>query len=284
MADEAGVSQIVLSEHVALSRVITGHPGVRPGTVTNTSFFPSEEEYPEPMVALAAVAASTSRVRLSTNVLLATMRPPVLLAKMVATLDVLSGGRVDLGVGTGWLKEEFEALGVPIDRLGRRLDECIDACRVLWAGGPSSFRGSTVSFDEMYCSPVPVQRRVPVWFGGGPTPITAERVVRRGDGWSPLGNATPEDVAEGVALIAEAGKVHGRDLGEISVRCSLPVARDANDRPTVTETLAQAQPFVDAGATVIQLPSLRHFGDLGTVNAALEEAVETVSGLRKVKP
>ena len=108
-AERGGVDQLVLSEHVALGSVVEGHPGA-------AARFPfdADEEYPDPLVALAAVAAVTSTVRLSTNILIAPLRPAVLLAKLVATLDVLSHGRVDLdlGVGTGWYEGEFAAVGV----------------------------------------------------------------------------------------------------------------------------------------------------------------------------
>ena len=108
-AERGGADQLVMSEHVALGTVIDGHPGA-----SGRFPFDANEEYPDPLVALAAVAAITSTARLSTNILIAPLRPAVLLAKLVSTLDVRSQGRVDLGVGAGWYEGEFAAVGVPL--------------------------------------------------------------------------------------------------------------------------------------------------------------------------
>jgi probable F420-dependent oxidoreductase len=259
MADQAGVDQIVLSEHVTLAGVITGHPGSRPGEVFAGSFFPSDEEYPDPFVALAAIAAVTETARLSTNILIAPLRPPVLLAKMAATLDVISGGRLDLGVGTGWHREEFAALGVPFRHLAQRMDETIQACQALWRGGPTSFESETVSFSDMYCSPTPAQARIPIWFGGAATEAMARRVTETGDGWTPIGNTSIDDVALGVALIKQHCSRIGRDPGTIAVRCSLPLRVTAKGRGDITQTVAAAGDLAAAGATIVQLPPLKRF-------------------------
>jgi probable F420-dependent oxidoreductase len=261
-AEEAGITQIVLSEHLVLARDIVGHPGARPGAPTTTFPFPSDEEYPDPLVALAAVAALTTRVRLSTNVLLAPLRPAVLLAKMAATVDVLSGGRLDLGVGVGWHANEFDALGVPFEAVGARLEDTVRACQVLWAGGPSSFSSPTVSFADVYCSPTPVQSGgIPIWFGGTARPTVARRVAELGRGWSPIGNTSPDDVARGCELIRAECERGGREPAEIEVRCSLPAVRTGDGRGDLTATMAAAKAFADAGATIVQLPPARLFVD-----------------------
>jgi probable F420-dependent oxidoreductase len=289
VADEAGAAQIVLSEHVVLAKVISGHPGVRPGDPPSGSFFPSDEEYPDPLVALAAIAAVTTRARLSTNILLAPLRPAVLLAKMVATLDVISGGRLDLGVGSGWHREEFEALDVPFRHLAERTEDSIAACRVLWAGGPSSFKSSTVSFSDIYCSPTPVQSRIPVFFGGQPSEATAARVAKLGDGWSPIGGTTPAEVELGIGLIRRAADALGRNPEELKVRCSLPLRRRTEGRPQLADTLAETRAFVDAGADIVQLPPLRSFIDasstdpIAAVKAVIAQAVEVVGNVESAQ-
>jgi probable F420-dependent oxidoreductase len=279
-ADEAGVHQVVLSEHVVLARDIVGHPGARPGDAPTRFPFPSDEEYPDPLVALAAVAAGTKRVRLSTNVLLAPLRPAALLAKMAATLDVVSNGRVDLGVGVGWHTDEFEALGVPFEGVGARLEDTVRACQALWAGGPVSFNSPTVSFSAVYCSPTPVQPGgIPIWFGGSARPGVARRVARLGHGWSPLGSTSPDDVARGCELIRAECARAGRDPAEISVRCSLPAVRTGGAGADLAGTMAGAKAFVDAGATVIQLPPLPLFlNDVADAPALLTTAVDLASG------
>jgi probable F420-dependent oxidoreductase len=286
-ADEAGVSQIVLSEHVVLARVIAGHPPVRKGDPPSGSFFPSDEEYPEPLVTLGAIAAITTRARLSTNILIAPLRPPVLLAKMAATVDVISGGRLDLGVGAGWHREEFDALGVPLRDLAHRMEESIAACRVLWAGGPSSYSGSTVSFDDIYCSPTPVQARVPAFFGGQPTETTADLIAKLGDAWSAIGGTTPDEIRHAIELMTKAADRIGRDPAELRVRCSLPPRRGADGRPDVAATLAEAPAYVEAGASILQLPPLRTFvGDTAEYRVAAAKAVmaEAVEAIRDLGP
>jgi probable F420-dependent oxidoreductase len=275
VADEAGVDQIVLSEHVTLAQVIAGHPGSRPGEVSVGSFFPSDEEYPDPLVALAAIAAVTKTARLSTNILIAPLRPAVLLAKMAATVDVISGGRLDLGVGTGWHREEFAALGVPFRRLAQRMDETVRACQALWRGGPASFSSETVAFSNIYCSPTPVQARIPIWFGGAATEDMARRVTETGDGWSVIGNTSIEDVALGVRLIEQHCSRIGRDPETIAVRCSMPLSVAPNGRGDIAQTVAAAGDLAAAGATIVQLPPLKRFVDrLDDVRPLLAAAKE----------
>jgi probable F420-dependent oxidoreductase len=281
-ADEAGADQIVLSEHVVLPEVVTGHPGARPGDPPARFPFRSAEEYPEPLVALAAIAAVTSRARLSTNVVIAPIRPAVLLAKMAATVDVISGGRLDLGVGVGWQRDEFAALGVPYDGVGARLEDTVRACQVLWRGGPSTFSSDTVSFERIYCSPTPRQPEgIPVWFGGSARPVVARRVAELGHGWSAMGNTSPEEVAAGVELIRRHCEKIDRHPDGIDVRCSLPLVTRHDRSGDIVATVAGAAEFVAAGATVVQLPPLARFvSTAADVGPALADAVDAVAALR----
>jgi probable F420-dependent oxidoreductase len=274
-ADEAGVDQIVLSEHVALPEVVTGHPGARRGDPPTRFPFDSAEDYPEPLVALAAVAAVTTRARLSTNVLIAPLRPAVLLAKMAATVDVISDGRLDLGVGVGWQQDEFAALGVPLEGVGPRLEDTVRACRELWKGGPATFSSDTVSFERIFCSPAPVQPGgIPVWFGGSARPVVARRVAELGHGWSAIGSTPPEDVAAGVALIRERCERIGRSPDGIDVRCSLPLVTRDGGTGDIVATVGGAGALAAVGATVVQLPPLTRFVRTGAdVGPALADAV-----------
>jgi probable F420-dependent oxidoreductase len=252
-ADQAGVDQVVLSEHVTLTHVITGHPGA-PGASRGFPF-PGSEQYPEPLVTLAAMGAVTSRVRLSTNILIAPLRPAVLLAKMAATLDCLCGGRLELGVGTGWHQEEYAALGVPMEGLPARLDDTLRACRALWRNRPASFSSPTVSFTDMYVCPAPVQGDIPLWIGGGTTRGMARRVAELGSrGWTPMGGNNPDEVRAGRSLIAEECERIGRDPATVGVRVSISPPRDATDADRIERMLAPVPALLAAGATVIQVP------------------------------
>jgi probable F420-dependent oxidoreductase len=263
-AEDAGIDQVVLSEHVSLAHVITGHPG------TSGHFpFPGDEQYPEPLVTLAAIAAVTSRVRLSTNILIATLRPAVLLAKMAATVDCLSGGRLELGVGTGWHEEEYAALGVPMEGRVARLDDTLRACRAMWRNRPASFSSPTVSFEEMYCSPGPVNDDIPFWIGGGTTRGMARRVVELGVGWTPMGGNDPIEVAAGRALIVEECERAGRDPGTVGVRVSVSPPRGATAADRIPRMLEPVPALLEAGATVIQVPAPQLVGSVGEAREAL---------------
>lgn len=158
-AEEAGVDRVVVPEHVVLGSNIDAYPWGR---------FPAPPEAPwlDPVVVLSAIAGVTSQLRLGTGILVAPLRPAVVLAKAVATLDVLSGGRVDLGVGTGWQREELEAAGVSYEDRGRILTDTIAACRALWTELPASFASPSVTFTEILCARRPRCRRREAHDGG----------------------------------------------------------------------------------------------------------------------
>lgn len=271
-AEAAGVDQVVLSEHVLLAAEITGHPGAA------SSFpFPGTEQYPEPLVTLAAVAAVTTRVRLSTNILIAPLRPAALLAKMAATLDCLSGGRLELGVGTGWHQPEYAALNVPMERLPQRLDDTLRACRALWRQRPASFSSPTVSFREMYCCPAPVQEEIPLWIGGAATRGMARRVAELGQGWTPMGGDDPPELRAGLALIREECERIGRDPSAIGVRVSIFPPRDASPGERIPRMLERIPSLLEAGATVFQVPLPQL---AARVEDAREALAEVVAGTR----
>ena len=133
---------------------------------------------------MAYAAGVAPTLRLGTCILIVPQRNPLILAKELATLDYISGGRVELGLGVGWMKEEFEALGVPWERRGARNDEYIAAMRALWAGPHAEFHGEFVDFEPATCNPRPVNGSIPVLVGGD-TPAAIDRAVRIADGYFP---------------------------------------------------------------------------------------------------
>jgi probable F420-dependent oxidoreductase len=275
LIEDSGADQIVLSEHVVLAGDVEAHgPGGLPFP------FPSDHVYPEPLVTLAAMAAATSRVRLATGILIAPLRPAVLLAKMAATLDVVSGGRLDLGVGAGWHRAELAVAGVDAARITEILEDTVGACRALWGGGPATFRSPTVAFEDLYCRPVPVQgAALPVWFAGPPTRGTFVRIARLGDGWLPFGNVGVEDIARGHASMRAHAEEQGRDPSTLGIRASLPVGTEADPVERLGRAIDAAQAYVDAGATVLQIPLHRLAADLEDVPRVVATAARAVAGL-----
>jgi probable F420-dependent oxidoreductase len=170
------------------------------------------------MVTLSYLAACTKTVRLGTAMLLLPQRNPVYTAKEVSSLDWLSGGRVDLGIGVGWLKEEFDALNVPWERRGQRTDEYIQVLRTLWCDDTSSFSGETYDLPDCEMFPKPRQSPHPPIHIGGETDAALRRAARVGQGWHTF-NRSPEELAEGLAtldtLLAEVGR--SRDELRITV-------------------------------------------------------------------
>jgi probable F420-dependent oxidoreductase len=171
---------------------------------------------------MAHVAAATTRLRLITGVLVVPQRNPLVLAKQVATLDHLSGGRISLGIGVGWLREEFDALGVPFERRGARTDEYVLAMRALWAGDDARFRGAFVRFDGMSCNPKPVRGGVPILVGGH-SEQAARRAARLGDGFFPA-TGIQRPVEPLIDLMRRAAEEAGRDPAGIELTLGCPGA------------------------------------------------------------
>lgn len=211
-AEDAGFDSVWTVEHVVVPRGYESpypyHPsGKMPGG--------EDSPIPDPLIWLAHLSGVTSSLRLATGILIAPQRNPLVLAKQCATLDQLSGGRLTLGVGAGWLKEEYEALGIGFEDRGRRLDEHIGALRAAWGEQPASFDGELVRFGDVYSMPRPVNGSVPIVIGGH-SPVAARRAGRLGDGFYP-GRGTVEGTAELLEVMREEARSTGRDPDAIEV-------------------------------------------------------------------
>src|SRR5262245_2405691 len=214
-AEAAGVDTVIVPDHVVMGEHTENYEwGPFP--------FPIEVPWLEPLTVLAAIAGATSRVRLATGILVAPLRPAIVLAKTAATLDVLSRGRLDLGVGVGWQREEFEAEGLDFDQRGALLTDTLAACRVLWRDTPARFTSQHVRFERIWCEPKPIQPGgPPIWFSGTLNARNVDRIVRLGDGWIPIMTATRDDLAGGVRLLHDALAKAGRDPRALRVRGAL---------------------------------------------------------------
>jgi len=262
IADGVGIDQIALPDHLAIGPRTDRYPyGPFP--------LPIEEPWLEPLVTLGAMAAVTKRIRLATGILIAPLRNPALLAKSAATLDVLSEGRLDLGVGVGWQEEEYEASAVPFRERWHRLDDTLRACRTLWRDAPASIASATVTFDGIYSMPQPVQSGgVPLWFGIAATDRGAQRMAEFGAGWMPM-EAGPESLREGIRRIHLALSSAGRDPATFGVRAHLPVVRKEG-RSDLAATLAGLPALADAGATVASIALGAFAGSVDEVRPFLE--------------
>lgn len=274
VADEVGVDELVLPDHVVMGTRLDRYPFGR---------FPygPEEPWLEPLTALAAFAGATERVRLSTGVLIAPLRPAALLAKTAATLDVLSRGRLDLGVGTGWQPEEHDAVGVPFEGRTARMDDTVRACQALWTRDPPvTFTSPTVAFTDLWCEPRPIQPGgIPVSFGGGANVATARRVAELGAGWLPIGVTPRDELARGIELIREACAERGRDPATVSVRAGLVVATADDGSVDVDRTLAPVSDLADLGVTTVSLGLgrfVRHANDVERFLASLTRALPDI--------
>lgn len=246
MAEDAGIDQVSLTDHVVMGEHLEKYPYGK---------FPSALDFPwfEPITVLAAIAGGTGRIRLSTGVLIAPLRPAVLLAKQLATLDVMSRGRVSIGIGLGWQREEYEACGVPWEGRYQRLDEQVRVCRLLWSEAPASFRGDTVSFERLHAWPRPVQKGgVPIWFGLAPSERNIERIAELGDGWIPM-EQRPEQLALHIGKLREAFVARGRDPQHLSVRVVLRAVFRSDGTPDLDATLAAVPALARAGVTMIEV-------------------------------
>src|SRR5438034_196892 len=219
-----GFSSVMIADHVVFPVSIRSK---YPYTVTGA--FPGQGDALEQLTLMAFIAAKTRILRLVSSVMIVPHRNPVVTAKMLATIDVLSHGRVTVGVGVGWLREEFQALGAPdFDRRGSVSDEYIRIMKALWTECPVSFAGEFYRFEAVRCLPAPVQKpHPPIWVGGH-SKAALRRVARLGDGWHPVGAnaAVPLPPAELKALLDELHRLTeeaGRDPKSVTVCYKAPV-------------------------------------------------------------
>ncbi len=225
-AEELGIGYATFSDHVVIPTDISSpYPYSATGEFTNQG----TGERNEQLIELAFVAARTSKLRLVTSVMVVPHRPAVLAAKQLATIDTLSGGRVTLGIGAGWMKEEFEALGLPpFDERGKVTDEYIAAFKELWTKDRPRFAGKYVKFDKITFAPKPMQKGgIPIWVGGESGPAL-RRTAKYGDAWYPIPNnpAFPMDslkrVGAAIDRLRQMTAEAGRDPKDVGITMRFP--------------------------------------------------------------
>jgi probable F420-dependent oxidoreductase len=268
--EDAGADGIVLADHVLLGKHVDKYPW-------GTFPFPSDAPWLEPLTMLTAIATVTERIKLTTGILIVPLRPAALLAKTAATLDVLSAGRLELGVGTGWQEEELAAQGVDHARRGTILTDYIAACRVLWGASPATFSSPSVSFDEVWSEPKPMHDgRLPVLFSGTLTKRNLTRIVELGDGWIPIMGETVEGIARGIATLRDAYDAAGRSSDDLIVRAPLPLRR-GDDGPSLAATFEGSPALGEIGVTDVYLPFTAFVHDEPEVGPWFDELARRMS-------
>ena len=281
--EELGYDAVFTGDHILVPLNIAS-----PYPYTESGEFPGSPsgESMEQLTLLAFLAGQTSAIRLVTSVIIVPHRNPLVAAKALATLDVLSGGRLVVGVGVGWMREEFEALGLPpFEERGAVTDEYIRAFKELWTSDAPEFDGKYVSFRDISFLPKPVQQpHPPIWVGGESRPAL-RRTAELADGWYPLGSnptfpmATPQQLAAGLERLAAYARRFGRDPAEIDTIYRthqfelLNQPADSDRRPFVgsaEQIAADIRQYQELGVSALVLDFLRQTEDLNLMLERME--------------
>lgn len=254
LLERCGFDRVLVSEHIAFGMNMDAYANPETGgTKGGRQPTGPDGHWLEPLTVLTYLAARTERIRMGTNILLAALRPAAVLAKTLATMDVLSGGRIDVGVGVGWQREEYDAAGVDFDTRGAILDQTLEVCQRLWRENEVSYASPGLNFDRIHQMPKPVQPGgVPLWVSGTVNRAVARRLVRFGAGWIPWG-PDARDIAAGIARMREAVERAGGDPHGFGVTGTLRVKAGADGRPDLAAAAADAASQAEAGVTDLRM-------------------------------
>ena len=245
MGEELGFDSVSVTDHVVMGKNLHKYPfGKFP--------LPSEAPWYEPLSLLTMIASNTTNIKLATAVLIAPLRNPALLAKTAATIDSISKGRLELGVGLGWQKEEYDTAGLSFENRDEIFWETLDICKLLWENSPISFHGKYFNFDDIWCQPQPPQAEdLPLLFGLKMTSENAERIAKIGHGWIPI-KTSRDFISEGKELLSEAFTKAGRE-DQPRIRGQLPTCVDDNGTPNINLTLQEIEKSLAAGLNEVEI-------------------------------
>jgi len=271
LADEIGFDSLTLSDHIVIPKAM---PDNYPYHPEGEFDWRAARDYFEPLATLMFLAGCTNRIRLGTSVLIISYRNPITTAKMLATIDVLSGGRMFCGVGAGWWENEYKALGIPghFQERGARTDEYLRIFKTLWTEENPAFQGEFFQFSDFEFSPRPVQAGgVPIWVGGH-TKRAMRRAVELGDAWHPIGlrppaNLDPAELTQHIETLHKMCEKAGRDPATLQV-CF---------RAQVTLTDKESRPLVGSKTQV--LDDLHGYQSLGVDHLTMDLVGETADDL-----
>lgn len=244
-AEEAGMDQLSVVDHILMGEDFSGYP-------YGKFEFDLQVPWWEPVTVLAAMAGATKRIRLSTAVIVSPLRPAVLLAKQLSTLDHLAGGRIDVGLGVGWQKAEYEAAGVAWENRFAQMEDQIRACKLLWTQAPATFHGKYTSFTRIHQRPFPLQAGgMPVWLGVSDSDRSLARVADLADGWCPPTNDV-QKLAAALEKLRHAFNARGRDPQTLKTRVVLPIVMGAAG-PDLDASLAHVPTYQRLGVTTLEI-------------------------------
>ena len=238
------------------------------------------EVFYDPFMLLSYIAAETSTIKLGTSVIILPYRNPVVVAKMIATLDQLSEGRVMFGVGPGWMREEYSALSVPFEKRGARTNEYIEAIKELWVKDSPVYEGEFCGFSNIKFYPKPQQEPHPPIFIAGASASAIKRAVQYGDGWQPTW-VSPEDVREGKSMLEKIAEESGRDLSNFtySVRNRLHIV-DSNYDVTQEDNSGSGDPPYLLRGTVTQITeTVKQYKELGVSHIIFDPVADDLDGI-----
>lgn len=238
------------------------------------------EVFYDPFMLLSYIAGETSTIKLGTSVIILPYRNPVVVAKMIATLDQLSEGRVMFGVGPGWMREEYDALSVPYEKRGARTNGYIEAIKELWISDDPSYDGEFCSFSNIKFYPKPLQKPHPPIFIAGASDYAIKRAVEYGDGWQPTW-VSPQDVKDGISKLKNLADEKGRDLSNFtySVRNRLDIVGSDYDPTNDNKSDDNDPPFLLRGTVSEIKESIIDYKNLGVSHIVLDPACESLDDI-----
>ena len=280
-AEDAGIDGVMLSEHLVLgpSAGALGRPD-NPRDYAAPGNQDPATPWPDSLVLLSAIASVTTRLRLIAAAIIAPLRHPLLLAHQLATLDLLSEGRLVVQPTVSWLRDEYAALGVPFEQRGRLLDEHLAAWKAAWSASPASFSGEHYRFEDVYLEPKPWRPEGPrLWFGGiSVGPWIVRRVVEHGHGFHPFGQPTAEELKP----LVGAMKAAGRDMSELEMVGGIKPHFPDDDSPGDLTQAAEAIPEqLASGYTTFCFKPSQYTDDPAEVPALCRELVERVAAMTR---
>ena len=267
-AEERGFDSVWVSDHIIMPE---RHRGM------------FSEVFYEPFTLLTYISAETSTISVGTSVIILPYRNPVVVAKQIATLDILSGGRVMFGIGPGWMREEFSALSVPFNLRGKMTDEYIKALRELWTSDSPSFSGDFISYSDIKFEPKPTQTPHPPVLVAGSSEFALKRAAALGDGWQPTW-VSPEDVEAGMLTIKLIAHNEQRDLDSFiwSVRNRIKIFSTKEEKDMYIKNQPEGEPFALLGTPDEIKDYVSNYGDLGVSHIVLDPAADSLNEIYSI--